>query len=83
MPGLGQRTAKRLLTLRRHHAARLEDLAALGVPMRKVRPWVVTADWNPATALLDRDDLKDRLAPAAERQLELFSVATTALTGEV
>jgi putative DNA modification/repair radical SAM protein len=83
VPGLGQRTAKRLLTLRRHHAARLEDLAALGVPMRKVRPWVVTADWNPATALLDQDDLKDRLAPAAERQLELFSAATTALTGEV
>ena len=83
VPGLGQRTAKRLLTLRRHHAARLDDLAALGVPMRKIRPWVLTADWNPATALLDLDDLRGRVAPPAERQLELFSAATTAVTGEV
>ena len=83
VPGLGQRTAKRLITLRRHHAARLDDLAALGVPMRKVRPWVLTADWNPATSLLDRDDLRTRLVSPTHTQLELFSAATTAVTGEV
>ena len=71
VPGLGQRTVGRLMTLRRHHAIRLDDLAVLRLPMKKVRPWVLTADHNPATHLLDADDLRQRIAPA-QKQLSLF-----------
>ena len=71
VPGLGKRTVGRLMTIRRHHAIRLDDLAALRLPMKKVRPWVLTADHNPATALLDADDLRQRIV-RPERQLSLF-----------
>ena len=71
VPGLGKTTVGRLLALRRHHAVRLDDLQRLGVPMRKVRPWVVTADHNPDLRRLDADDLRQRVAPT-DRQMTLF-----------
>ncbi len=71
VPGLGKRTVERLLRLRRHHAIRLDDLERLSIPMRKVRPWVLTSDWNPATLRLDADDLRQRVAPV-EKQMTLF-----------
>ena len=72
VPGLGKRTVDRLLILRRHHAVRLDDLERLKVPMKKVRPWVIAADHNPATRLLDADDLRRHVTPAKDRQLTLF-----------
>ena len=71
VPGLGKRTVGRLMTIRRHHAIRLDDLSALRLPLKKIRPWVLTADHNPATSLLDADDLRQRISPAAQ-QLTLF-----------
>jgi putative DNA modification/repair radical SAM protein len=80
-PGLGQRTVKRLLRIRRHHRVTLGDLAKLGVSIKKVRPFVVTADSTAPARLLDRTDLPSIVAPA--RQMTLFDTAVSATTGEL
>lgn len=71
VPGLGAGAVKGLLAARRYRAIRLEDVAKLTVSIKKLRPFVITADWRP-TLLIDRDDLQARLAPPAQ-QLELFA----------
>lgn len=76
-PGLGVRTVDRILAMRRHHAVRLEDLARLRVPLAAARPFVITADHNPGVRLLDRADLRARVAPRPQ-QLDLFAVGTGA-----
>jgi putative DNA modification/repair radical SAM protein len=70
VPGLGVKAVQALLAARRHRSIRLEDLARLSVSLRKLRPFVVTADWRPVL-LTDRADLRALLAPPA-RQMELF-----------
>lgn len=82
VPGLGARTVGRLIAMRRWHPIRLSDLAKLRVSLPKVRPWVLTADHNPDALRLDRSDLRDRIERPMQ-QLELFSAANSALTGEV
>lgn len=72
VPGLGRRGVERLLAARRHHAIRIADLARLGVPLRKIKPFVITADYRPPTGLTDGAALRARLAPRA-RQLSLFA----------
>jgi predicted DNA-binding helix-hairpin-helix protein len=82
VPGLGVRNVKRILSIRRYHKLRLEDLVKLRVSLTKVRPFVVVADHNPDALCVDRDDLRQRVKPKNE-QLELFTAATSAATGEV
>jgi putative DNA modification/repair radical SAM protein len=84
VPGLGVRNVNRILVMRRHAAVRLDDLAKLHVPMKKVRPFVTVADHNPEALRIDRGDLRDRLAaPPQHQQLELFAAQTSARSGEV
>jgi putative DNA modification/repair radical SAM protein len=71
VPGLGTKAIAALLTARRYRTLRLEDVARLTVSIRKLRPFIVTADWRP-TLLTDRADLRARLAPPA-KQMELFA----------
>jgi putative DNA modification/repair radical SAM protein len=71
VPGLGTKAVDALLAARRHRSIRLDDLARLTVSVKKLRPFVVTADWRP-TQLLDRVDLRSKLAPSAQ-QMELFA----------
>jgi predicted DNA-binding helix-hairpin-helix protein len=66
VPGLGVRTVDRILKVRRYRAIRFADLAKLQVPLTKARPFVITADRNPAAHLIDS-------APA--RQLDLFATS--------
>ncbi|MFT3788223.1 MAG: hypothetical protein QM770_18975 [Tepidisphaeraceae bacterium] len=82
VPGLGQRTVDRLIDARRIHPIRLDHLAKLRVPLKKVRPWVVTQDHNPDALRLDHSDLRDRVVQPA-RQLELFDTVVSVHTGEV
>jgi predicted DNA-binding helix-hairpin-helix protein len=82
VPGIGKRNAMRIVQARRFHSLRLADLAKLRLPMEKVRPWIVTADYRPDIRLLDRLDLKQRVTAKVE-QLDLFAAPTSALTGEV
>jgi putative DNA modification/repair radical SAM protein len=70
VPGLGTKAIAALLTARRYRSIRLEDVARLTTSVKKLRPFIVTADWRP-TLLTDRADLRARLAPPAQ-QMELF-----------
>jgi putative DNA modification/repair radical SAM protein len=71
VPGLGVRNVDRIVAARRHRAVTLADLVTLRVALRKARPFVVTADHNPATRWLDRADLRALVAPKPV-QLSLF-----------
>ena len=66
VPGLGVRAVDRILLARRHRRLRLDDVARLTSSVRKVRPFIVAADWRP-TRLLDRAGLGRLVAPAAEQ----------------
>lgn len=70
VPGLGVRMVDRLIDSRRHRRLRLDDLGRMRAPLRKITPFVITADHRP-TRLLDREHLRALLAPPPE-QLSLF-----------
>jgi putative DNA modification/repair radical SAM protein len=82
VPGLGVRNVNRILRIRRFHHVALEDLRKLRVPMQKVRPWVLTADFNPDALRVDRDDIRERII-RPDAQLDLFETATAARSGEL
>jgi predicted DNA-binding helix-hairpin-helix protein len=82
IPGLGVRNVERILQIRRHQQVRLDDLQKMRAPMRKIRPFVVTADHNPAASRIDHGDLAERVV-TPHVQLELFSAASSARSGEV
>jgi putative DNA modification/repair radical SAM protein len=71
VPGLGARTVDRIVEARRFHSLRLADLARLTGGLKRALPFIVTADHRP-TRLLDRADLRARLAPPPT-QLSLFA----------
>jgi len=82
VPGLGKRNVDRIVAARRFRSIRLADLAKLRISLAKVRPWITTADHNPHTRLLDRQDLRSAILQKPQ-QLELFPAAVTAVTGEI
>ena len=71
VPGLGTRNVKRILAARRHGALRLDDLARLRSPLRKLLPFVQVTDHHPRGALDRPDRLRAQLAPPP-RQAGLF-----------
>jgi putative DNA modification/repair radical SAM protein len=81
IPGLGVRNVDRLIATRRLRAIRLADLAALRVPMKRATPFVTTADHNPDALLIDRLDLRARVAPARREQLA-FDFAPSVRAGQ-
>ena len=81
VPGLGVRTVEKIISVRRFHRLRLDDLAKLRVPMKKVRPFVVVDDYNPDNLLIDAGGLRDRIV-SPQRQLNLFDTQATATFGE-
>ncbi|MEM6393399.1 MAG: putative DNA modification/repair radical SAM protein [Planctomycetota bacterium] len=98
VPGLGVRTVNRILSARRHRTLAINDLKRLGCALNRAKPFLKTAGSpNPDAHLLDRLDLRQRLARKTEPkksrvdpQLDLFAnrqrvvaAATSALTGEV
>jgi putative DNA modification/repair radical SAM protein len=70
VPGLGTKAVRALIAARRHRTIRLDDVKRLTVSVKKLRPFIVTADWRP-TFLTDRVDLLSRLT-SPPRQMELF-----------
>jgi predicted DNA-binding helix-hairpin-helix protein len=60
----------------------LADLAKLRISLKKVKPFVITADHNPDVHLIDRGDLRQRIVRPYQ-QLELFESFTSAVTGEI
>ncbi len=76
VPGLGVRNVERILRVRRWHQLRLADLVRLRVPLSKLMPFVVVADYRPR--------LPVQLEVAATReQLDLFhGTESSVVSGE-
>ena len=70
VPGLGVRNVDRLLAVRRWHRVTLADLARLRVPLKKIMPFVVTADHRPHTI---GDNAWRETVQRIPRQMELFA----------
>ena len=81
VPGLGVRSVERILRIRRFRALRLADLKRLRTPLKKARPFLLTADPG-GGKFLDGERLRERFAPKPTQGL-LFDAAGSALTGEV
>jgi putative DNA modification/repair radical SAM protein len=68
VPGLGVKAVERIIAARRQRRLRLEDLGRMTVSTRKIRPFLIAADWRP-TLLADAAMPVRRAEPT---QLELF-----------
>ncbi len=82
IPGVGTKSVNRILQVRRWHKIRLADLPRLHISMRKVLPFVVVADHNPAALTVDADRLLERFRPA-ESQMNLFSDSVSTVSGQI
>jgi putative DNA modification/repair radical SAM protein len=71
VPGLGTRNVERVIASRRFRRLRIDDLARLRVPVKKLLPFVQVLDHHPRGALDDPARLRGMLAPKP-RQLGLF-----------
>ncbi|HEX3818505.1 MAG TPA: putative DNA modification/repair radical SAM protein [Chthoniobacterales bacterium] len=82
VPGLGTKSVLRILQIRRWHKLRLEDLARLHLPLKKLLPFVTTADENRQTRSLENDDLLSSLV-VRQRQLDLFAAEPSVFSGQL
>ena len=67
VPGIGLRNAKRVIELRRLRRVRWEDLSRLRCSMKKIAPFVITADYKPAQGQSSTHLLRRHLADAPEQ----------------
>lgn len=74
VPGLGVRNTERILSARRFTRLRLADLTRLRLAMKKIMPFIETADHNPTLLGLDDDSLRARFLPPP-KQMELDFVS--------
>ena len=82
IPGIGARSVKRLLKIRRYKHIQTCDLKKLKVAWNRAKYFVLTSDHNPALRNLDMLDLVQKTRPATQ-QLMLFDAMQSATSGEV
>jgi putative DNA modification/repair radical SAM protein len=82
IPGIGYRTVGRILSIRRYHRLRLEDLKKLRVFVNRAKAFLCAADHHPGQSQLESASFEQTLL-AAPRQLALFGAGAAALTGEL
>lgn len=70
VPGLGAKSVKRVLEIRRLRRLRLEDLGKLTRSLTVLRNFVICEDWRPSAAL-DSESLRERVTPRPQ-QLSLL-----------
>jgi putative DNA modification/repair radical SAM protein len=70
VPGLGVTNVKRILSARRYTKLRIIDLTRLRMSLKKVLPFIITADHTPHLLGLDDADLRSRFLPPPQ-QLEM------------
>ncbi len=67
IPGIGIRTTKRLIELRRQRRIRYEDLTRLRCVLAKAKPFIITSDYHPrqadSSSVALREQLRDRPQP--------------------
>jgi putative DNA modification/repair radical SAM protein len=69
VPGLGKRAVDQIISSRRHQRLRSDDIRRLSPGFKRALPFLITPDHRP-TKVLDRTDLRKKIAPV--QQLELF-----------
>ena len=82
IPGIGARSVKRILKIRRFQHIRMLDLKKLKVAWNRAKYFVLTIDHNPAVKQLDMLDLHQKLRQPTQ-QLMLFDAIESATSGEV
>ncbi len=70
VPGFGTKAVDRIIAARRSTCLRLDDVGRLTGALRRARPFIVTADYQPGSSL-DDARLRERLTPPP-KQLSLF-----------
>ena len=74
VPGIGLRNAKRLVELRRLRRIRYADLTRLRCSMKKIAPFIVTADYRPASGgAVASEILRRSMAEHSPKQLDLWT----------
>jgi putative DNA modification/repair radical SAM protein len=67
IPGIGLRTAQRLVELRRERRIRYQDVARMRCVLSKAKPFIITSDYHPqqaeSSSLLLREQMRERPAP--------------------
>ena len=66
VPGLGTRSVKRIIEMRRIRRLTLEDVGKLARSLNVLRNFIVTADWRPGAGL-DSERLRQHLAPRPQQ----------------
>lgn len=61
IPGIGIRTTKRLVELRRQRRIRYEDLTRLRCVLSKAKPFFITCDYHPRQADSSSTSLRQQL----------------------
>ena len=72
VPGIGMRNAKRLVELRRLRRIRYADLTRLRCSMKKIAPFIVTADYRPAQDAASSEVLRRSMAEKPQ-QLDMWA----------
>jgi predicted DNA-binding helix-hairpin-helix protein len=72
VPGIGLRNAKRLVELRRMRRIRYVDLTRLRCSMKKIAPFIVTADYSPSNGAASSELLRRALTDAPQ-QMNLWT----------
>ena len=68
IPGIGIRTTKRLVELRRQRRIRYEDLTRLRCVLAKAKPFIITSDYHPRQADSSSTDLREQLRDKPQPQ---------------
>jgi putative DNA modification/repair radical SAM protein len=71
VPGLGVRSVRKIIKIRRFHKFRLEDLGRLRAAVARLKFFVITSDSNPSIWQLDSQSLP-QLVKSPSPQLSLF-----------
>ena len=72
VPGIGLRNARRLVELRQLRQIRYVDLSRLRCSMKKIAPFIITADYSPPNGAAASDVLRRSLATAPQ-QMSLWT----------
>jgi putative DNA modification/repair radical SAM protein len=71
VPGIGLRNAKRVIELRRLRRVRWEDLSRLRCSMKRIAPFIITADYSPVQGAASSEILRRGLA-TSQQQMNLW-----------
>lgn len=72
VPGMGPASVLKILKARRWRRIRLDDLARMRLPIKRMLPFILVADHQPG-AMLEATDLRMQLLASPQQQLDLFA----------